>query len=118
LGETQSLHTNSFDEALALPGEDAVRLALRTQQVIAHETGVVNTIDPLGGSWYLEDLTNRLEAEAYDYFGRIERLGGVIDAIKENFFQREIADASCRYQAEVEAGQRVIVGVNRYQLED
>ncbi|TMK95187.1 MAG: methylmalonyl-CoA mutase [Actinobacteria bacterium] len=118
LGGTQSLHTNSFDEALALPTEDAVRLALRTQQVIAHETGVVNTIDPLGGSWYLEDLTNRLEAEAYDYFARIEKLGGVIAAIKDNFFQREIAEASFRYQAEVEAEQRVIVGVNRYQLED
>jgi methylmalonyl-CoA mutase, N-terminal domain len=118
LGGTQSLHTNSFDEALALPTEDAVRLALRTQQVIAHETGVVNTIDPLGGSWYVEDLTNRIEAEAYDYFGRIEQLGGVIDAIKENFFQREIAEASFRYQAEVEGEQRVIVGVNRYELED
>ena len=105
-------------EALALPTEEAVRIALRTQQVIAHETGVVNTIDPLGGSWYLEDLTNRLEAEAYDYFGRIERLGGVIEAIKDNFFQREIAEASFRYQAEVEAEQRVVVGVNRYELED
>jgi methylmalonyl-CoA mutase, N-terminal domain len=118
LGGTQSLHTNSFDEALALPTENAVRLALRTQQVIAHETGVVNTIDPLGGSYYLEDLTNRLEREAYDYFDRINKLGGVIPAIKENFFQREIAEASFRYQAEVEAKQRVIVGVNRYQLED
>jgi methylmalonyl-CoA mutase N-terminal domain/subunit len=117
LGGTQSLHTNSFDEALALPTEDAVRIALRTQQVIAHETGVVNTIDPLGGSYYLEDLTNRLEAEAYDYFARIEKLGGVVAAIKENFFQREIADASFRYQHEVEQKQRVIVGVNRYQLE-
>jgi methylmalonyl-CoA mutase, N-terminal domain len=118
LGGTQSLHTNSFDEALALPTENAVRLALRTQQVIAHETGVVNTIDPLGGSFYLEDLTNRLEAEAHDYFGRIEKLGGVIPAIKENFQQREIADASFRYQAEVEAKQRIVVGVNRYRLED
>jgi methylmalonyl-CoA mutase N-terminal domain/subunit len=117
LGGTQSLHTNSFDEALALPTEDAVRLALRTQQVIAHETGVVNTIDPLGGSYYLEDLTNRLEAEAYDYFGRIEKLGGVIAAIEENFQQREIAEASFRYQAEVESKQRIVVGVNRYQLE-
>jgi methylmalonyl-CoA mutase N-terminal domain/subunit len=95
-----------------------VRLALRTQQVIAHETGVVNTIDPLGGSYYLEDLTNRLEREAYDYFDRIEKLGGVVAAIKENFFQREIAEASFRYQAEVEAKQRVVVGVNRYELED
>jgi methylmalonyl-CoA mutase N-terminal domain/subunit len=118
LGGTQSLHTNSFDEALALPTENAVRLALRTQQVIAHETGVVNTIDPLGGSYYLEDLTNRLEAEAYDYFDRIEKLGGVIEAIKENFQQREIAEASFRYQAEVEAKQRIVVGVNRYRLEN
>jgi methylmalonyl-CoA mutase N-terminal domain/subunit len=118
LGGTQSLHTNSFDEALALPTEDAVRLALRTQQVIAHETGVTSTIDPLGGSYYLEDLTNKLEAAAYDYFDRIERLGGVIPAIKENFFQREIAEASFRYQSEVEAGQRVVVGVNRYEVEE
>ncbi|HEX2497081.1 MAG TPA: methylmalonyl-CoA mutase family protein [Gaiellaceae bacterium] len=115
LGGTQSLHTNSFDEALALPTENAVRLALRTQQVIAHETGVVNTIDPLGGSYFVEDLTNRLETEAYEYFDRIRALGGVVPAIKENFFQREIADASFRYQSEVEAKQRIIVGVNRYQ---
>jgi methylmalonyl-CoA mutase N-terminal domain/subunit len=118
LGGTQSLHTNSFDEALALPTENAARIALRTQQVIAHESGVVNTIDPLGGSWYVEDLTNRLEAEAYDYFDRIKKLGGVIPAIEENFFQREIADASFRYQAEVEAKQRVVVGVNRYVAQD
>ena len=118
LGGTQSLHTNSFDEALALPTENAVRLALRTQQVIAHETGVVNTIDPLGGSYYVEELTSRLEAEAYDYFDRIRKLGGVVAAIKENFFQREIADASFRYQHEVEQRQRIVVGVNRYQHED
>jgi methylmalonyl-CoA mutase, N-terminal domain len=118
LGGTQSLHTNSFDEALALPTENAVRLALRTQQVIAHETGVVNTIDPLGGSYYVENLTNRLEAEAYDYFDRIRKLGGVIAAIKENFFQREIAESSFRYQHEVEQKQRVVVGVNRYLQED
>ena len=118
LGGTQSLHTNSFDEALALPTENAVRLALRTQQVIAHETGVVNTIDPLGGSYFVEDLTNRLETEAYEYFDRIRALGGVVPAIKENFFQREIADASFRYQSEVEAKQRIIVGVNRYQQQD
>jgi methylmalonyl-CoA mutase N-terminal domain/subunit len=115
LGGTQSLHTNSFDEALALPTEHAVKLALRTQQVIAHETGVASTIDPLGGSYVVEELTNRLEQEAYDYFGRIRELGGVIAAIKENFFQREIAEASFRYQREVEAGQRVVVGVNRYE---
>jgi methylmalonyl-CoA mutase, N-terminal domain len=118
LGGCQSLHTNSFDEALALPTEHAVKLALRTQQVIAHETGVANTIDPLGGSYYLEDLTNRLEREAYDYFGRIRELGGVVEAIKENFFQREIAEASFRFQNEVESGQRVIVGVNRFEDAD
>jgi methylmalonyl-CoA mutase, N-terminal domain len=118
LGGTQSLHTNSFDEALALPTEHAVRLALRTQQVIAHETGVVNTIDPLGGSFYLEQLTNELERQAYEYFERIEELGGVIPAIEQNFQQREIAEASFRYQSEVERGERVIVGVNRYEQED
>jgi methylmalonyl-CoA mutase N-terminal domain/subunit len=118
LGGTQSLHTNSFDEALALPTEHAVRLALRTQQVIAHETGVVNTIDPLGGSYYLEQLTDELERQAYDYFERIEELGGVIPAIEQNFMQREIAEASFRYQSEVERGERVIVGVNRYEVEE
>jgi methylmalonyl-CoA mutase, N-terminal domain len=118
LGGTQSLHTNSFDEALALPTEHAVRLALRTQQVIAHETGVVNTIDPLGGSYYLEQLTNELERQAYEYFERIEELGGVIPAIEQNFQQREIAEASFRYQSEVERGERVVVGVNRYEMED
>jgi methylmalonyl-CoA mutase N-terminal domain/subunit len=116
LGGTQSLHTNSFDEALALPTEEAVRLALRTQQVIAHETGVARTIDPLGGSYYLEELTTRLEAEAYDYFRRIDELGGVIPAIRDNFFQREIAEASFRYQAEVEAEERIVVGVNHYEI--
>jgi methylmalonyl-CoA mutase, N-terminal domain len=118
LGGTQSLHTNSFDEALALPTEHAVRLALRTQQVIAHETGVANTIDPLGGSYFLEDLTNRLEAQANEYFEQIRALGGVVPAIKENFFQKEIADASYRYQSELDQGQRVIVGVNRYRQDD
>jgi methylmalonyl-CoA mutase N-terminal domain/subunit len=118
LGGTQSLHTNSFDEALALPTEHAVRLALRTQQVIAHETGVVNTIDPLGGSYYLEQLTNELERLAGDYFERIEELGGVIPAIEQNFQQREIAEASFRYQSEVERGERVVVGVNRYEVEE
>ena len=106
LGGCQSLHTNSFDEALALPTERAVKLALRTQQVLAHETGVASTIDPLGGSYYVEELTNRLEAEAYEYFDRIRKLGGVVPAIKDNFFQREIAEASFRYQREVEARQR------------
>src|SRR6266478_4729707 len=118
LGGTQSLHTNSFDEALALPTENAVRLALRTQQVIAHETGVVNTIDPLGGAYYVEHLTSELERQAYEYFDQIEKLGGVVEAIKENFFQREIAEASFRYQSEVEAKQRIVVGVNKYELQD
>jgi methylmalonyl-CoA mutase N-terminal domain/subunit len=118
LGGTQSLHTNSFDEALALPTEDAVRIALRTQQVIAHETGVTSSIDPLGGSYHLESLTNELERQAYEDFDRIRELGGVVAAIKENFFQQEIADASFRYQSEVESGQRVVVGVNRYTLAD
>jgi methylmalonyl-CoA mutase, N-terminal domain len=118
LGGTQSLHTNSFDEALALPTEHAVRLALRTQQVIAHETGVVDAIDPLGGSYHLERLTNELERQAYEYFDRIEQLGGVIAAIEENFFQREIAEASFRYQSEVERQQRIVVGVNRYELDE
>jgi methylmalonyl-CoA mutase, N-terminal domain len=118
LGGTQSLHTNSFDEALALPTEHAVRLALRTQQVIAHETGVVNTIDPLGGSYHVEHMTNELERQAYEYFDRIAKLGGVIPAIKDNFFQREIAEASFQYQSEVEKQQRIVVGVNRYQLDE
>jgi methylmalonyl-CoA mutase N-terminal domain/subunit len=115
MGGCQSLHTNSYDEALALPTEHAVKIALRTQQVIAHETGVASSIDPLGGSYLVEELTNRLEQEALEYFERIRELGGVIPAIKENFFQREIAEASFRFQREVEAGERVIVGVNRYE---
>ena len=117
LGGTQSLHTNSFDEALALPTEDAVRIALRTQQVIAHETGVTRTADPLGGSYYVETLTNEMEAAAYDYFRRIDELGGIVDSIKQGFPQREIADAAFRYQQEVDAGERIVVGVNKYKLE-
>jgi methylmalonyl-CoA mutase N-terminal domain/subunit len=118
LGGTQSLHTNSFDEALALPTEEAVRVALRTQQILAHETGVANTIDPLGGSYFVEALTDRMEAKAYEYFARIDRLGGMVDAIKQNFPQREIADASFRLQEEIERGERIVVGVNRYQQQD
>jgi methylmalonyl-CoA mutase N-terminal domain/subunit len=118
LGGTQSLHTNSFDEALALPTEEAAKLALRTQQIIAYETGVTSTADPLGGSWYLEELTNRLEREAYEYFDRIERLGGVIAAIEKSFFQQEIAEAAFRFQSEVDRGERVIVGVNRFVEEE
>jgi methylmalonyl-CoA mutase, N-terminal domain len=117
LGGTQSLHTNSHDEALALPTEEAVRLALRTQQVIAHETGVTNTIDPLGGAYFVEALTDRMEEAAYDYFRRIDELGGMVEAIKQNFPQREIAEAAFRYQEEVDAGKRVVVGVNRYESE-
>ncbi|MGI8596153.1 MAG: acyl-CoA mutase large subunit family protein, partial [Thermoleophilaceae bacterium] len=118
LGGTQSLHTNSHDEALALPTEEAVRLAVRTQQVIAHETGVTNTIDPLGGSYFVEALTDRMEEAAYEYFERIDEIGGMVEAVKANFPQREIADASFRYQREVDSGERVIVGMNRFRLEE
>src|SRR5580658_2723578 len=114
LGGTQSLHTNSYDEALALPTEDAVRLALRTQQIIAEETGVTNTIDPLGGSYFIEALTDRMEEQAYEYFRKIDELGGMVEAVKRGFPQREIADAAFRYQQEVEAGIRNVVGVNAY----
>jgi methylmalonyl-CoA mutase N-terminal domain/subunit len=118
LGGTQSLHTNSYDEALALPTEEAVRIALRTQQVIAHETGVTNTIDPLGGSYFIETLTDEMERAAYEYLARIDELGGMVEAIKQNFPQREIADASFRYQQEVDSKQRIVVGVNEYVQED
>ncbi len=114
LGGAQSLHTNSMDEALALPSELAVRIALRTQQIIAHETGVTNTIDPLGGSFYVESLTNTMESQAYDYFRKIDALGGVIPAIEKGFFQQEIAEAAFQYQMEVDAKRRIIVGVNEY----
>ena len=112
LGGTQSLHTNSMDEALALPSEYAVKVALRTQQLIAHESGVVNTIDPLAGSYFVEAMTNHIEQEAYDYFSKIEALGGVIPAIERGFCQREIAEAAYRYQMEIDTHQRVVVGVN------
>jgi methylmalonyl-CoA mutase N-terminal domain/subunit len=118
LGGTQSLHTNSYDEALALPTEEAVRVALRTQQIIAHETGVVNTTDPLGGSYFVEALTDRMEAAAYAFFAKIDELGGMVAAIEANYPQREIADAAYRYQEEVDSGQRIVVGVNGYQYED
>jgi methylmalonyl-CoA mutase, N-terminal domain len=118
LGGTQSLHTNSYDEALALPTEEAVRVALRTQQIIAHETGVTNTIDPLGGSYFVEALTDRMEEAAYAEFSKIDQLGGMVEAIKQSYPQREIAEASFRLQEEIERGERVIVGVNRYQQED
>jgi methylmalonyl-CoA mutase N-terminal domain/subunit len=118
LGGTQSLHTNSYDEALALPTEEAVRIALRTQQIIAHETGVANTIDPLGGSYFVEALTDELERQAYEYFARIDELGGMVDAVKQNFPQREIADASFELQTEIDSGRRWVVGVNAYRHED
>jgi methylmalonyl-CoA mutase N-terminal domain/subunit len=118
LGGTQSLHTNSYDEALALPSEEAVHVALRTQQILAHETGVANTIDPLGGSYFVEALTDRMEQAAYAEFRKVDELGGMVEAIKQSYPQREIADASFRLQGEIERGERVIVGVNRYQQQD
>ena len=114
LGGTQSLHTNSYDEALALPTEAAVRIALRTQQIVAHETGVANTIDPLGGSYFVESLTDELERQAYAYFSRIDELGGMVQAVKQNYPQREIADASYELQQEIDSGRRVVVGVNAF----
>ena len=114
LGGTQSLHTNSHDEALALPTEDAVRIALRAQQIIAHETGVTNTIDPLGGSYFVEALTDELERQAYAYFAKIDELGGMVEAVKRNFPQREIAEASFDLQTEIDAGRRIVVGVNAF----
>jgi methylmalonyl-CoA mutase, N-terminal domain len=114
LGGTQSLHTNSLDEALALPSEHAVTIALRTQQIIAEESGVTNTVDPLGGSFFVEAMTDRIEQQAYDYFRRVEEMGGVIPAIEKGFFQSEIADAAYRYQREIDRGIRKIVGVNAH----
>ena len=114
LGGTQSLHTNSYDEALALPTEDAVRIALRTQQIIAEETGVANTIDPLGGAYLVEALTGRMEELAYDYFRKIDELGGMVEAVKRGFPQREIADAAFELQEAIDSGRRTVVGVNRY----
>jgi methylmalonyl-CoA mutase N-terminal domain/subunit len=114
LGGTQSLHTNALDEALALPGERAALIALRTQQILMHETGVTDTVDPLGGSYAIEALTSALEADAYAYFEQIDARGGVIPAIEQGFFQKEIADAAARYQREIERGERIIVGVNAY----
>jgi methylmalonyl-CoA mutase N-terminal domain/subunit len=118
MGGTQSLHTNSYDEALALPTEEAVRVALRTQQIIATETGVPNTADPLGGSWFVEKLTDEMEEAAYGYFARIDELGGMVEAIRRNFPQREIADASFRYQQELNERRRIVVGVNDFTQDD
>ncbi len=116
LGGTQSLHTNAMDEALGLPTEDTARLALRTQQILAHETGITSTPDPLGGSYFIEELTDRLEAEAVDYIARIDAMGGTLRAIETGFIQAEIQNAAYAWQREVESGQRVIVGVNRFQM--
>ena len=118
LGGTQSLHTNSMDETLALPSDKAVKIALRTQQIIAEESGVANMIDPLGGSFYLESLTSKMEEEAEKYFEKIDMLGGVVTAIEQGFFQREIAEAAYRYQRELDEKEKVIVGVNQYVEED
>jgi methylmalonyl-CoA mutase N-terminal domain/subunit len=118
LGGTQSLHTNSMDETLALPSDKAVKIALRTQQIIAEETGVANTIDPLAGSYFVEALTTRMEVEAEQYFEKIDALGGVIPGIEEGFFQREIAEAAYRYQSEVDRKEKIIVGVNEYEEEN
>ena len=114
LGGTQSLHTNSYDEALALPTEEAVRIALRTQQIIGYETGVTNTIDPLGGAYFVEALTDRLEAQCYEYFRKIDELGGMVQAVKTGYPQREIADAAFDLQLEIDSGRRVVVGVNKF----
>jgi len=118
LGGTQSLHTNSMDEALALPSEKAVRIALRTQQIIAEESGVTDTIDPLGGSYYIEWLTDKMEEETYRYFDKVEKFGGVIPAIERGFFQREIAESAYRYQREIDENKRIVVGVNDYKTDE
>jgi len=118
LGGTQSLHTNSMDETLSLPTEEAVTVALRTQQIIAEESGVVNSIDPLGGSYFIESLTNRMENDAFDYIKRIDELGGILKAIDIGFPQKEIADAAYRYQQELDRGERIIVGINKYEAQE
>ena len=114
LGGVQSLHTNSMDEVLALPSQQAVLVALRTQQIIAHESGVADLADPLGGSYHLEAMTDRIEEESYEYFRQIEDQGGVIAAVKNGYFQRQIADSAFKYQREIEQNQRIKVGLNGY----
>jgi methylmalonyl-CoA mutase N-terminal domain/subunit len=118
LGGTQSLHTNAMDEALALPTPAAAKLALRTQQIIAHESGVADTVDPLGGSYYVECLTDQLESRVWEYLHRIDAMGGAIAAIEQHFFQREIAAEAYNYQREIESGERIIVGVNKFEDQD
>jgi methylmalonyl-CoA mutase N-terminal domain/subunit len=114
LGGTQSLHTNGFDEALSLPTENAARIALRTQQIVAYESGVVDTVDPLGGSYFIEELTNTIEAEAWNYIQKIDAMGGSVNAIEQGYIQKEIADASYRYQKDIENKDKIIVGVNNF----
>jgi methylmalonyl-CoA mutase N-terminal domain/subunit len=118
LGGTQSLHTNAYDEALALPTEKSAKLALRTQQVIAHEAGVASTADPLAGSYYVEHLTDRLEEECWDYLKKIEKMGGAYACVESGFFQREIQKSAYEYQKEVETGRRIVVGVNKFVEEE
>ena len=118
LGGTQSLHTDSYDEALALPTEEAARIALRTQQIIAYESGVTQTVDPLGGSYFLENLTLQMEKGAFDYFGKLDAMGGMVKAIERGYPQKEIAEASYQYQRAVEAREKIIVGVNEFVIEE
>src|SRR3981189_1950024 len=118
LGGTQSLHTNAMDEVLGLPTDKAARIALRTQQLLAYESGAANTIDPLGGSYFIEALTDEMERQAESYFKRIEELGGVIPAIEASFFQKEIADAAFQYQRELESKQRIMIGINEFLVDD
>ncbi|KYK27757.1 methylmalonyl-CoA mutase [Thermoplasmatales archaeon SG8-52-1] len=118
LGGTQSLHTNSMDEALALPSEKAARIALRTQQIIAHESGVTDTVDPLGGSYYIEWLTDKMEEETYQYWDKVDKFGGVLPAIEKGFYQREIANAAYKYQKEIEEKKQIVVGINEYQMDE
>jgi methylmalonyl-CoA mutase N-terminal domain/subunit len=118
LGGTNSLHTNSLDETLALPTESSARIALRTQQIIAHESGVINTVDPLGGSFFVEELTNEMEEGCFEYFRKIDELGGMVEAIEAGFPQKEIWDASYRYQMAIDAKEKLIVGVNSYRMEN
>ncbi|HSA34453.1 MAG TPA: methylmalonyl-CoA mutase family protein, partial [bacterium] len=118
LGGTQSLHTNSRDEALALPTEESVRIALRTQQIVAYESGVAETVDPLAGSYYVESMTDRIEEKAAAYIKRIDELGGMVAAIEKGYPQQEIQDAAYRYQKEIESGERIVVGVNKFQIKE
>jgi methylmalonyl-CoA mutase N-terminal domain/subunit len=118
LGGTQSLHTNGFDEALSLPTENAARIALRTQQIIAFESGVVDTVDPLGGSYFIEALTDEVEAAAWKYIEKIDAMGGAVSAIEQGYMQKEIADASYQYQTAIEKNEKVIVGVNKFTIKE